>query len=429
MQYQNCRISHVQIKNFLGIEDLDLTPTQLTLVTGANAVGKSSVLEAIAFALTNKGQRPRLVREGSDKSVLLVELDNGWQVTRTLKAGETSGTVKVKFQTGYTVDRPQSALSELVGVNAYQFNPVAFLSENEKRQAEILLTAMPIQMDYETRLALTAGQEQLGLDYDAHPLQFLKDLEEGLVAQRRDINAEAKAAKGIIDQWEDDKPEGFDPEAVAAQTSHNVFGALAEAQQRNKMIAVNQHKVDRLEEQIRGLEAQQAQEKQWLVANPPLDLTPLEEAAQSYDEQKALLGDWQDTQRAQEETKSLSTQAETLSAQIEAVRELPTKLLKETPSPIEGLGFEGGKVVINGRPITALSHSERIRLAVQVAEATAGALKLVLVDGLEALDDETRAAFLETIQDSECQYIVTQVADDGLTIEQPDIAAFEEELQ
>ena len=59
------KIASIHIENVLGIEELDINPGAVTRITGANATGKSSTIEAIKSAVKG-GHDATLIRQGAE---------------------------------------------------------------------------------------------------------------------------------------------------------------------------------------------------------------------------------------------------------------------------------------------------------------------------------------------------------------------------
>ena len=60
------KITKLAVSQFEGLTALEVTPSNgVNLVEGHNGAGKTSLLEAIRVAFTNKGQRSQLVQDGS----------------------------------------------------------------------------------------------------------------------------------------------------------------------------------------------------------------------------------------------------------------------------------------------------------------------------------------------------------------------------
>ena len=78
------QISHLTIRNILGIDELELSPQGFTQISGPNGTGKTSVLEAIKSALS-AGHDATLLRHGAEKGEIVLVLDDGLEVTKTVK--------------------------------------------------------------------------------------------------------------------------------------------------------------------------------------------------------------------------------------------------------------------------------------------------------------------------------------------------------
>ena len=75
------------------------------------------------------------------------------------------------------------------------------------------------------------------------------------------------------------------------------------------------------------------------------------------------------------------------------------------------------QITIDDLPITNLSTSRQIKLALDIARATAGPLKLICFDRFESLDDDQREMFLNEIADDGYQYFISQVTNGDMTVE------------
>jgi exonuclease SbcC len=74
------------------------------------------------------------------------------------------------------------------------------------------------------------------------------------------------------------------------------------------------------------------------------------------------------------------------------------------------------EITVDGLPIRNLSTSRQIKLALDIARATASELKLICVDRWESLDKEQRAIFLKEINNDGFQYFLSQVTSGDLKI-------------
>ena len=69
------RITKIIIKNILGISEKQLDEKSVEL-TGKNGSGKTSVLDAIRYALTNSSNRDYIIKAGAEEGEILIETDS-----------------------------------------------------------------------------------------------------------------------------------------------------------------------------------------------------------------------------------------------------------------------------------------------------------------------------------------------------------------
>ena len=134
------RISKLSFKNIYGIKEKTLQPGDVTVISGPNGSGKTSILDAIATTLTNKNYRPRIIRNGEDEAEMLIETNSGLVIDKK-KRNYKSDYSSVK-KDGNAVNGPESYLKGLLNTN--QINPLEFISMTDKQQAKILLSLTKI---------------------------------------------------------------------------------------------------------------------------------------------------------------------------------------------------------------------------------------------------------------------------------------------
>jgi len=93
--------------------------------------------------------------------------------------------------------------------------------------------------------------------------------------------------------------------------------------------------------------------------------------------------------------------------------DLPKKLIGEADLPVEGLGVDGDKILINGVPLHQLGTSEQIRIGVLIAAALNPRSGFVLVDGAESMGRKDRVALAAAAKELGLQLILTVVDPDA----------------
>jgi hypothetical protein len=150
----------------------------------------------------------------------------------------------------------------------------------------------------------------------------------------------------------------------------------------------------------------------YLKEHQVIDIDPLQEKANNVQTMVSYLRDWdriieiRDNQLAPKERYS-----DELTSKIEKARTLPGELLKTATMPIEGISVdENGNVRINGTLIDGLSEGQKLELAMRVAKAQCGELKIICMDKWESLDENAQEQLIKEMTEDEFQYFVTEVA-------------------
>ncbi len=506
------KISRLQIKNFLGIEDMTIEPSKVTIIKGENAQGKTTILEALEKAFINKDRRPRVIRDGADRALILVETDAGLTVRRSITQKGTNLTVK--DEKGFNAPSPQKLLTGLTG--QFNFNPIDFLNETEKEQARIILSVADIKLTPEDVKAWTGEEPPANIDYSLHGLQVVRDLHAAYYEERREVNAEVKVHKTTMDTI--DIPEGFNPEEYRNINLRSLYNELKGAQDNNELVAktigsiktlnrkavatkekadtealsarsqleagkealgekmiaarekaeaesqkqkeLMQLEIKALENDLKRLKESLGKEdghleaevaninKSWeeqlkmlsrntkeqlarlesdfqedmkqieqerrdceaiLEKHHIIDTTSLEQKIQEFQEMQSLVGDYDRREAARVAMERGKKKAKRLDTVVRLLANKPAELVAGANLPIKGLSVDNeGNVTINGRPVKSLSTSEQIRIALEIAKATAGQLKLICVDGFESIVGKSRKEFLEQIQKDDYQYFITE---------------------
>ncbi|OPY76758.1 MAG: DNA replication and repair protein RecF [Syntrophorhabdus sp. PtaU1.Bin153] len=105
-------------------------------------------------------------------------------------------------------------------------------------------------------------------------------------------------------------------------------------------------------------------------------------------------------------------QSKNLTAIINRLRnELPTEIMNEANIPVPGLRFDDNGVKVNDVPFDLMSTSEQVAFVLAICRARniGKKLKILCVDRLESLDEETFREFQKQIKADNYQYLVTYV--------------------
>lgn len=466
-------ITKIKIKNLFGISEYEADGSSVELA-GKNGSGKTSVIDAIRYALTNKSDRKYIVRRGETEGEILIETDNGLRINR--KARTTQADYKSVKKDGREVGSPESFLRDIF--TPLQLNPVEFISLPEKQQNAIILDMIEYPWDMQ-KIKEWFGEIPSWVNYDQNILAVLNDIqsENGEYFQnRQDINREMRNKRAFIEEIASAIPAGYEVEKWEKASAGPVYQKIErirkeneEIQKAKSLLELRDNKVrkfeadreiaktslareigarrtqieneiTRMEDQIRNLKAEKESlaekmadktaviEEQYKAAvakydaeveayaeyrdKEPQSTKELEEEAAMIENMKAHVNEYRRMQGLQSDVEILKEESELLTARIEKARSLPGEILETAKIPIAGLTIKDGVPLINGLPVSNLSDGEKLDLCIDVAIQKPNGLQIILIDGVEKLSTPVREALYKKCKDKGLQFIATRTTDD-----------------
>lgn len=387
------KINQLEIENVKRIRAVKLEPTAngLTIVGGKNDQGKTSVLDAIAWALGGDRYRPsQATQEGSViPPTLHLKLSNGLVVERRGKNSD----LKVTDPTGEKSG--QQLLNEFVEHLALDLP--RFLQQSGKEKAATLLRI-------------------IGVDEELHRLE----------QQETEIYNRRHAIGQIADQKSKfAKEQPYFPDAPKAPVS------ASELIQRQQAILAqngeNQRKRQRMG-QLEDAAAALARQLEELLEKQRVVLADLETAQKSaQDLQDESTEDLErniaeveeinrkvranlDKDKAEADAQDYSDQYDTLTHDLEQVRSAKMELLEEAELPLPGLSVEEGELTYNGYRWDNLSSSAQLQVATAIVRKLNPKCGFILLDKLEQMDLDTLREFGQWLEQEGLQAIATRVS-------------------
>lgn len=241
------KVRAIRVENFCGLEELEVEVGEDGLLAeGDNGVGKTSLINALRFALSGRlGEEA--IRVGADKASVLVRLDTK-TVKRVLGKGKT---VKLLSTDGATYSEPVTRLRRLLGTDTLE--PLRLLVETDKRKVKAaVLDAMPVEVTVE-QLRKWWPKCPADFDVSGHGLEVISRVRERAYAQRADANKAAKTAAANAERLEQ---EAAAAAAKAPQEAPDV-DAMAEAATRAREAVVGlESRARQAEQQATATESQ-----------------------------------------------------------------------------------------------------------------------------------------------------------------------------
>jgi len=258
------KITKISIKNLFGISEFEADSKSIELL-GGNGTGKTSVLDAIRLALTNRSSRACIVKAGATEGEIIIETDSGLSITRKPRTNKTD--YKSIKQDGKEVQSPEAFLSEIF--SELQLNPVAFINMDSKEQNRILLDLIEYKWDLET-IRGWFGEIPQGVDYQKHILEVLNQIaaEDGFYfQQRQNVNRDIRNKKAFIEEIMKNLPENFNAAKWEAYDLQEIHTRIEQARQHNAQIEKAETLKANYDNKIRGFQADKEMKKQQIRNN------------------------------------------------------------------------------------------------------------------------------------------------------------------
>ena len=247
------KISKIQIKNLFGIKEQTLDGKSVE-ITGSNGMGKTSILDAIRYALTNNSERDYIVKKGEVEGEILIETDTGLSIDRK-KRTQSSDYKSIK-QNEKEINSPESFLKEIF--TPMQLEPMKFSQMSKQEQNRMILDL--IQFDWDLNwIKEQFGEIPAGVDYTQNILEVLNEIqsENGeYYKARQDINRDIRNNRAFISDIAEGLPENYDAEKWQNFNLTDKLKELMTVKEKNNRINEAKQFINSYDNRIKGYEAE-----------------------------------------------------------------------------------------------------------------------------------------------------------------------------
>lgn len=397
------KVIGLQAENVKKIRAVSIVPSGSTVVVGGrNGAGKSSILDAIAYAIGGKKLAcDEPVHRGESKAVIRCDLGE-YVVTRTFTA-DGGGSLKVTNSAGVPVASPQTVLDSLFG--SLSFDPLEFSRMKPKEQADTL-------------------RSLVGLDFSTLDNERVHLFEDRTIVNR-DVKSLSAQHDGAI----------FHPGAAESETDiKSLAGDLRVAREHNEARFKAQTRVENAKRKVEDLKTQlaaaerdvEAAENEFKTTRPMpydflqrhgikddgfVDLSKIETKMGEIEKENAKV-------RANKAKKDLKTRldertadAQKLTERLEAIDRAKSEILKAAKFPIVGLSIDDHGVTFEGLPFSQASQAQKIRVSVAIGLAMNPKLRVMLIRDGSLLDDDSLSIISEIAESNDAQFWIERVGD------------------
>ena len=393
-------INKLEIENVKRVKAVKLEPsaTGLTIVGGNNNQGKTSVLDAIAWALGgNKFKPSQAQREGSTiPPSLKITLSNGLIVERSGK----NSTLKVIDPSGNKAG--QNLLDSFVEELA--INLPKFMEQTSKEKAKTLLQIIGVG----PQLAELEMQEKAKYD-ERHAIGVIADQKEKFAKEQPYYPEAPKELVSIAELIQQQQ-------AILAKNGENA------RKRQNLDVIENDYNftlanVQRLEKELEEARAkEQALAQDLDIARKDVSVL-VDESTQEIEDSIANIEQINlkvranfDKDKAEEDAKGYREQYKELDNVIADIRKQKTDLLTNADLPLPGLSVDDGELLYLGQRWDNMSGSQQLQVATAIVRKLKPECGFVLIDKLEQMDQLTLQEFGAWLENEGLQAIATRVS-------------------
>lgn len=403
------KILKLTAENLKRIRAVEIVPTDdLVVISGANGQGKTSVMDAISFALGGaKASKETLrpIRDGEDEAKVTLELGDKDGVDMIVRRHwtESGTTVTVQAADGARYGSPQQVLDTFIG--RLSFDPYEFANMDPKKQLKTLL-------------------ELVELPFDPDELQAKRA---GIFEHRTDVNRELKAVAARLDGAK--KP----PPGTGPQEEFSVGQIVSElraAQEHERVVQDLKQAIESLEvnldfkdRQIKELEEARAEivmsieeakrdlERVTADDSEVPDIAEIQTRLETVEVVNQDIRDFNAKLELWAQFNAYEAEAKELTKQLEGIDNDKADALEHAQMPIAGLGFNEDGVTFNGLPFAQSSGAEKLRVSTAMAIALNPKLRVIRITDGSLLDRANMQFLKELAEANDFQIWIERVED------------------
>lgn len=393
-------INSLEIENVKRIKAVKVEPSSsgLTIIGGDNGQGKTSVLDAIAWALGGNRYKPsQAQRDGAMASpALKLTLSNGLVVERKGK----NSALKVIDPNG------QKAGQQLLDsfVEELAINLPKFMDSSPKEKADILLQIIGVG----DQLFQLETQEKT-IYNNRHAVGVIADQKEKYAKEQpfyEDAPKELISLSELILQQQKVLARNGENE----RKRQNLAGIQQSYNLKNDEVNQLRARLAEAEQQLQQLSSDLAIAQSSVVNLQDESTAEIEQNIANIEQINLKVRANLSKEKAEEDAKAQRQEYKALTEKLEAVRKEKQELLTTADLPLPGLSVVEGELVYNGQRWDNMSGSEQLMVSTAIVRKLKPECGFVLIDKLEQMDQKSLQLFGAWLESEGLQAIATRVS-------------------
>lgn len=432
MKNEKLQIAKIKLSGFLGIEKAEIETGKVTIISGKNGLGKTSIIEGIRTGLQG-GNAGKFINRDSDSAIIGIEFDNDLLVQKKITA--TKSTIEVTND-GFKKSKPAEYLKSLFNFDT--INPIEIIGMQAKDRKELILNN--ITFDYpEQEIKAIGDLLSSKLHYSGNAIDDLNNLHTQIYNERTGINRvikEKQATNKQLDQTLNkdlpnidillnelatiEKDFHLNKRAWERQTEENNSKCEIDKTTTKEDIEITRQQIqtlkDRLlskENDIKIIDMKYKDIQNDIDRRKDKRESELELQTKELYSKKNIIQIQDNTCQTIANNKlqidKYNDESTKLSTAIKDIDKLKTNLLNNIP--IKGISFEDNDIFIDGIAFDSLNTSQKVQRAVDIALLNKP--PFLIIDGAECLDTEAFNGFVDAVKKrDDVQLIITRVTDE-----------------
>lgn len=401
------RILSFVSENFKRLSVVQITPEgHLIQITGSNAAGKSSCIDAIWSTLGGKDAQPEQpIHKGkkSARNEIKVGDDKGVKYIVERRFTEKDSYLTVKGADGGKFAKAQTLIDGFM--NSIAFDPLAFMRMKGDEQFNLLRKIVPLEVDIDAldRLRKTHYESRTALG-------------------RTIKNAEGRVASITVPDLPDEEP-NIDDMVYAITRAEDVNArASAQLDHLHALEGEIETEAEKLQEMLAAVEAKRkfikdlGDEYQLRLDDPKIERVDTAAFLALIEKSKPIVAGFRLQEQkiaAQAELTTLTRESADLTAKIDKIDEDKAAALTKAKMPIEGLSFADGIVTFNGLPLNQASGAQQLQVSTAIGASLNPELRVLLVRDGNVLDKAHLLALAGFAEQHDMQIFMERVDETG----------------
>ncbi len=383
---ETVKINSLEFESVKRIKAVALEPSEngLTVIGGRNGQGKTSVLDAICWALGGDRFKPSDPKRFGDYNDphLKVTLSNGIVVERKGKNSDLKVTDATGKKSGQTL------LNSFIGELALDLP--RFMSATGKEKAHMLLGII--------------GLDNILADYEEKETKLYNER----YAVGRFADQKNKFANEL--PYYDGVPQQILSASDLISKQQEILAVNGENRRKRARLSELTAKREKLIKELSEVEADLAIASADASELEDRSTEELEKSIAEIDAINVKVRANMARSDALLEAAEMKNKYDELTAQLNTLRDERLKLLEDADLPLPELSVEKGELTYKGLCWDCLSGAEQLKVATSIVRKLKPGCGFVLLDKLEQMDTETLADFGRWLQSEGLQVIATRVS-------------------